>query len=140
MSTNHDDPRLTAYALGELNAIERAAIDQQIGESVETLLEIEAIREVAGQLRAALREESVGATGSLARSANEENEEFAATLSPPSDNDNHSQALRAGLVPSLASVSTASRQTPHWRFLKLRFSRRHLQKVRPLKPEAQAKL
>ena len=58
MSTNHDDPRLTAYALGELNAADRAAIEQQIGESVETLLEIEAIREVAGQLRAALREEA----------------------------------------------------------------------------------
>ncbi|MFM9962140.1 MAG: von Willebrand factor type A domain-containing protein [Planctomycetaceae bacterium] len=58
MSTNHDDPRLTAYALGELNAADRAAVEQQIGESVETLLEIEAIRELAGQLRAALREEA----------------------------------------------------------------------------------
>ncbi len=58
MSTNHDDPRLTAYALGELNAADRAAVEQQIGESVETLLEIEAIREVAGQLRVALRDES----------------------------------------------------------------------------------
>jgi Ca-activated chloride channel family protein len=61
MSTSHDDPRLTAYALGELNAADRAAVEQQIGESVETLLEIEAIREVAGQLRAALREEGQGA-------------------------------------------------------------------------------
>ncbi len=61
MSTSHDDPRLTAYALGELNAADRAAVDQQIGESVETLLEIEAIREVAGQLRAALREEDQAA-------------------------------------------------------------------------------
>lgn len=58
MSINHDDPRLTAYALGELSEADRAAVEQQIGQSVETLLEIEAIREVAGQLRAALREES----------------------------------------------------------------------------------
>ena len=61
MSTSHDDPRLTAYALGELNAADRAAVEQQIGESVETLLEIEAIREVARQLRAALREEGQAA-------------------------------------------------------------------------------
>ena len=67
MSANHDDPRLTAYALGELNAADREAVEQQIGESVETLLEIEAIREVGGQLRAALREESSG-TRSLATS------------------------------------------------------------------------
>ena len=74
MSTNHDDPRLTAYALGELNAAERAAIDQQIGESVETLLEIEAIREVAGELRAALREEGQAAvlTTVVTRSVSEE--------------------------------------------------------------------
>ena len=58
MSPNtQDDPRLTAYALGELNEADRAIVEQQIGESVETLLEIEAIREVAGQLRAALRDE-----------------------------------------------------------------------------------
>ena len=52
-----DDPRLTAYALGELNEADRAIVEKQIGESVETLLEIEAICEVAGQLRAALRDE-----------------------------------------------------------------------------------
>ena len=54
---NPDDPRLTAYALGELNAADRSAVEQQIGGSVETLLEIEAIREVAGQLRTALQSE-----------------------------------------------------------------------------------
>ncbi len=54
---NPDDPRLTAYALGELTAADRSAVEQQIGNSVETLLEIEAIREVAGQLRAALQSE-----------------------------------------------------------------------------------
>ncbi len=70
MSPLHDDPRLTAYALGELNAADRAAVEQQIGKSVETLLEIESIREVAGQLRASLREEAlVSAVTPLARSA-----------------------------------------------------------------------
>ncbi len=67
-----DDTRLTAYALGELNAADRAAVEQQIGESVETLLEIEAIREVAGQLRAALREESpLAIAATVARSVRE---------------------------------------------------------------------
>ena len=56
-SNDQDDPRLTAYALGELKEADRAAVEQQIGESVETLLEIEAIREIAGQLRTALRDE-----------------------------------------------------------------------------------
>lgn len=64
MSSNiPDDPRLTAYALGELNEAERAAVEQQIGDSVETLLEIEAIREIAGQLRTALCDESLHAVG-----------------------------------------------------------------------------
>lgn len=58
-----DDPRLTAYALGELNDAERAIVELQIGESVETLLEIEAIREVAGQLRTALRNEASPSVG-----------------------------------------------------------------------------
>ena len=73
MSRNFpDDPRLTAYALGELSESDRAAVEQQIGESVETLLEIEAIREAAGQLRAALREETpTSAFPTLARSASE---------------------------------------------------------------------
>ncbi|MCX7419813.1 MAG: von Willebrand factor type A domain-containing protein [Planctomycetia bacterium] len=64
MSPNfQDDPRLTAYALGELNEADRAAAEQQIGESVETLLEIEAIREVAGQLRSALHDETSQTVG-----------------------------------------------------------------------------
>ncbi len=58
MSPLSDDPRLTAYALGELSPSDRAAVEQQIGDSVETLLEIEAIREVASQLRAALQNEA----------------------------------------------------------------------------------
>ncbi len=58
-----DDPRLTAYVLGELNETDRTLVEQQIGDSVETLLEIEAIREVAGQLRTALRDESPHVVG-----------------------------------------------------------------------------
>jgi Ca-activated chloride channel family protein len=64
---NPDDPRLTAYALNELSPADRVAVEQQIGGSVETLLEIEAIREVAGQLRTALRDEAVVASSALGR-------------------------------------------------------------------------
>src|SRR5439155_23416118 len=49
-------------AVGELSETKRAAVEQQIGESVETLLEIEAIREAAGQLRAALKNEAASPT------------------------------------------------------------------------------
>jgi Ca-activated chloride channel family protein len=100
-----DDPRLTAYALGELNAADRAAVEQQIGDSVETLLEIEAIREVAGQLRAALREETVDATdthqrvqASGAASAPRFALEHIEGLTPPRS------PIDVALAPTLASV------------------------------------
>lgn len=105
MSTlfNPDDPRLTAYALGELSETDRAVVEQQIGESVETLLEIEAIREVAGQLRSALRDETpTSAFPTLARSASEGI--VALRVDEHSRAETPSLALRASVEPTLASV------------------------------------
>ncbi len=45
-----DDPRLTAYALGELKGQEREAIEQLLRASAESRAEVEAIRRVAGAL------------------------------------------------------------------------------------------
>ncbi len=106
-----DDPRLTAYALGELNASDRTAVEQQIGESVETLLEIEAIREVAGQLRAALHDESLVAslptpTSDDPASISSRTRKDARRLTPAGSPD----LLAAAPKLASASVSTAS---PH---------------------------
>ena len=51
MSTiSHDDPRLTAYALGELPVSERAAIEQQLANDPELRAEVEQIRLLSGDL------------------------------------------------------------------------------------------
>jgi secreted protein with Ig-like and vWFA domain len=51
MSTiSHDDPRLTAYALGELPASERAAIEQQLANNPDLRVEVEQIRLLSGDL------------------------------------------------------------------------------------------
>ncbi|TXT35502.1 MAG: hypothetical protein FD138_1323, partial [Planctomycetota bacterium] len=52
-----DDPRLTAFALNELNVADRAAFERQLAESPETAAEVAAIREMADELRAALQSE-----------------------------------------------------------------------------------
>ncbi len=57
MSTNHDDPRLTAYALNELSPAVRAAVDRQLADSPEAAAEVTSIREMADELRAALQSE-----------------------------------------------------------------------------------
>ena len=57
MFTNHDDPRLTAYALNELSPAVRAAIDRQLADSPEAATEVASIREMADELRAALQSE-----------------------------------------------------------------------------------
>ncbi len=51
MSTiSHDDPRLTAYALGELPVSECAAIEQQLANNPELRAEVEQIRLLSGDL------------------------------------------------------------------------------------------
>lgn len=52
-----DDPRLTAFALNELNVADRAAFERQLADSPKTAAEVAAIREMADELRAALQSE-----------------------------------------------------------------------------------
>ena len=112
MSPNFsDDPRLTAYALGELTEADRAIVEQQIGESVETLLEIEAIREVAGQLRVALRDETPHAVGRALLPVEPSNAtgKSARPTKPVGEQsqiDRPSRALRASEQPTLTSVAS----------------------------------
>lgn len=54
---NSDDPRLTAYALGELPASERIEIERVLGGQPRAGREIEETREIAGILRGALHAE-----------------------------------------------------------------------------------
>jgi Ca-activated chloride channel family protein len=62
MSTiHHDDPRLTAYALGELDAAERAAIAAGLDGDAATLAEVERIRALSRALGSALGAEAAHA-------------------------------------------------------------------------------
>lgn len=54
-----DDPRLTAYALGELDPTEQAAFEQLLAESPDAQSALREIRELAGLLTSELRQEPV---------------------------------------------------------------------------------
>jgi len=58
-----DDPRLTAYALGELEANEIPAVEALLAQSPEARAEVEAIREMAGVLGTELAAEPTPAPG-----------------------------------------------------------------------------
>ena len=62
----HDDPRLTAYALGELPASERALMESELANSPELRAEVELIRALSGNLSAELSKE-LGSTPTLTR-------------------------------------------------------------------------
>ena len=62
----HDDPRLTAYALGELPASERALMESELINSPELRAEVELIRALSGNLSAELSKE-LGSTPTLTR-------------------------------------------------------------------------
>jgi Domain of unknown function (DUF3520)/von Willebrand factor len=55
---NLDDPKLTAYALGELSSIERTAMEKAMAGSPEAQAYVEEIRELAGSLRAEFADEA----------------------------------------------------------------------------------
>ncbi|MEQ2010039.1 MAG: zf-HC2 domain-containing protein, partial [Limisphaerales bacterium] len=50
MNLTPDDPKLTAYALGELDATERAAVEAALAHSPECRRAVEEIRALAGEL------------------------------------------------------------------------------------------
>jgi anti-sigma factor RsiW len=57
MKMNPDDPRLTAYALGELDAAQRKAIEADLANATECRLEVEEIARTAAWLAAELAAE-----------------------------------------------------------------------------------
>ncbi len=57
MTIHSNDPRLTAYALGEIDEAERAELEAVLSERADLRDEVEAIRAVAGELRAELSHE-----------------------------------------------------------------------------------
>src|SRR6185312_3971688 len=57
MPLDRDDPRLTAYALGELDETERAAVDSELADSAEGRQVVEEIRAAAWLLTDQLRRE-----------------------------------------------------------------------------------
>lgn len=61
MKLSPDDPKLTAYALGELPDHECAAVEAALAESPECLKAVEAIQTFAGQLTGELQQESAAA-------------------------------------------------------------------------------
>lgn len=52
-----DDPRLTAYALGELTEPERSDIERQLADNAECLAYVAELRELAGQITGSLAQE-----------------------------------------------------------------------------------
>lgn len=62
-----DDPQLTAYALGELDAAERAAVEARLRDDPAARATVEAIRATAGQLEAALAAEPLPAVQPVSR-------------------------------------------------------------------------
>jgi len=58
METNWDDPKLTAYALGELEAEERATIEAFLANSPEARRRVDEIHQAVQQLETELRKES----------------------------------------------------------------------------------
>jgi len=58
MTLSHDDPRLTAYALGELDETERAQVEAALRDDAVLAAEVDAIRALACGLEAGLARES----------------------------------------------------------------------------------
>src|SRR4051794_40454875 len=54
----NDDPKLTAYALGEMNAADRAEMEARLATDDAARAEVQSIRALAGRLTEDLREEA----------------------------------------------------------------------------------
>ena len=65
MNLTPDDPKLTAYALGELDASERAAIEAALARSPECRRAVEEIRALSGELTTALAADTATALRTL---------------------------------------------------------------------------
>src|SRR5262245_28060772 len=69
MKLDPNDPKVTAYALGELSGEERASIEAGLAGSAEARQEVERVREVAALLTQELKKEPLGALSQLHRIA-----------------------------------------------------------------------
>jgi hypothetical protein len=58
MSSTEDDPRITAYALGEMDADARSAFEAELAQDPELQKQIEGIQATAGMLGSALKQEN----------------------------------------------------------------------------------
>ena len=58
MTCDPNDPRLTAFVLGELDPAERAAVETMLGESAECRQAVDEIRMTVGWLTSQLHDES----------------------------------------------------------------------------------
>ncbi len=67
MTTGMDDPRLTAYALGELDGDERREVEALMASSAEARAAVEAVRETAALLEGELAKEPGATLGESAR-------------------------------------------------------------------------
>jgi Protein of unknown function (DUF1549)/Protein of unknown function (DUF1553) len=69
MKLDPNDPKVTAYALGELSGEERASIEAELAGSADARQEVERVREVAALLTQELKKEPLGALSQLQRIA-----------------------------------------------------------------------
>lgn len=69
MKVDLNDPKLTAYALGELTGAEQASVEAVLATSPEARHEVERVREIAAMLTQELRKEPLGALSQLQRIA-----------------------------------------------------------------------
>jgi Ca-activated chloride channel homolog len=99
---NPDDPRLTAFALGELDGADRAEIEQLIEESPEAAAAVKDIQETIGVLNGELAVEPAPELTEAQRAAILDGE-TAASSSP--EGDSEAEPREAGTVAKVASAA-----------------------------------
>ena len=130
MNLTPDDPKLTAYALGELDATERAAVEAALARSPECRRAVEEIRALGNELTAELAADTAIALGALPNPLNEPAVVGRGVLTPPSATQTP-QALGGALGTARPTDSgSGTRSSPgegkvlflpwrHWRTLGL---------------------
>jgi Ca-activated chloride channel family protein len=98
MKLTPDDPKLTAYALGELDATERAAVEAALARSPECRRAVDEIRALAGNLTTELAQDAAMAKASLTAEpwTRAGDLQSPSAMSSTPDGDYKSPALAAG--------------------------------------------
>jgi Ca-activated chloride channel family protein len=104
---NPDDPRLTAFALGELDGADRAEIEQLIADSPEAAALVKEIEETIGVLDGELAAEPTPELTEAQRAAILEGEAATASSSPDASSEDLSEdeARGAGTIAKVASAA-----------------------------------